>query len=519
MSRYRPARRARRNSPLAPQLDAAYDALRRLPSSPKVAPLLYALEAELPDVPGSRFAARGASGSRPEAYLRGLLQAAQTTLAPPPVEPVVRLPATHRPWDASLVATLKADIKRLVALYRSLYPPSSWKDGRLIEPEAQVVRKWVNARDAFRDAVNNWEYVVYHVLLADKPDENRNYEERPLAAKAWSFLHEIRPSGLFPTRWDYETERHDMLAPWELVKNRDKSIRRIQTRGREFAKALDEFFIGGGPVERRPAFDVYNIDGVKVVIDNRYREEAKKDPLYSFEDYLRELHRQMQPIRKAGFGHLLQDLVIVIDFDPKASAAGTYSHYGDKVTILPWGMNPAKSHVLTHELGHRLYYKHLKPQAVKAWDERMKSRKTYTTEADVDLLATLLPPDRADQYHYEFKVEPVHRAIEALPVDDLQKIRLAYLAQEASGRFAESKAAALRKLRDFSLDHPLLLEHFSDYGATKPEEAFAEAFDRYVRLGPRALGPWTRAFFEDVVRPARQARDNPRRPRTPRLPR
>jgi hypothetical protein len=429
--------RARRNDAgLAPQLDAAYEALRRLPSSPKAAPLVYAFEAELQDVPGSRYAARGASGSRPEAYLRGLLQAAQHTLNPPPVEPVVRLPATHRRWDASLVTTLKADIKRLVALYRSLYPPSSWKEGRLIEPEADVVRKWVQARQAFRDAVNNWEYVVYDILLADKPDEKRNYEERQLAEKAWSFLHEIRPSGLFPTRWDYETDRHDMLAPWELVENRDKSIRRIQTRGREFAKALDEFFVGGGPVERRPAFDVYNIDGVKVVIENRHRKEVEDDPLYSFEEYLSELHRQMKPIRKAGFGHLLQDLVLVISFDPKASAAGTYSHYGDKVTILPWGMNPAKSHVLTHELGHRLYYKHLKPQAVRAWDEHMKRRKTYTTEADIDLLATLLPPDRAGDTHYEFRVGPVHRAIEALPVDDLQKVRLAYLAQEASGRFA-----------------------------------------------------------------------------------
>jgi hypothetical protein len=153
----------------------------------------------------------------------------------------------------------------------------------------------------------------------------------------------------------------------------------------------------------------------------------------------------------------------------------------------------------------------LKPQAVKAWDEHMKRRKTYTTEADIDLLATLLPPDRAGVSYHEFEVGPVHRAIEALPVDDLQKVRLAYLAEQASDRLAKSKEDALDRLRRFDLGHPLLLEHFSDYGATKPEEAFAEAFDRYVRLGPRALGPWTRAFFEEVVRPARQARDNPRR--------
>jgi hypothetical protein len=514
-------RRARRNTGLPARLDEAWARVRdALPSAlPAQRNELKMLDAafatELPDVPGSRYAERGASGSRPEAYLRGLLKAAEHALDVP-VEPVVRYPASHRTWDASVVGKAKADIKRLVALYRSLYPPEVWRNGSLTLPDDEVMRQWMKAREAFKDAEATWEAFVYEVLLADKEPDKFDYDERELASKAWAFLAEIRPISLFPTQWDYRHEGYG-IAPWRLVTDRDKAVRRIQTRGREFVKALEAYIASKGEgITRRPSRETYNIDGVKVVIYNRYRRADEADRVYPFEDYLRELHRQIAPIRKAGFGRALQDLVVEIRFDQNVSKAGHYSH-DDTIAIYPWGLDASKAHVLTHEIGHRVYYRLMKPAVQKAWDEAIKARKTHTSAADVDLLGTLLPYDSKEEWAYKFDKDAVLRDIAALPVDDLQKLRLNYLAIQ--DQLASSKADYLEKLKRYDVGHPLLLEHFSDYGATKPEEAFAEAFDRYVRLGPRALGPWTRAFFEEVVRPARQARDNPRRSRTRRIPR
>jgi hypothetical protein len=108
--------RARYNSSLAPRLDAAYEAVQHALAAmqtnamypladrePQLRMLASALEIELPDVPGSKYARRGASGSRPEAYLTGLLAAAETALtlpapvvAPPPERPA-RAPRRRRP--------------------------------------------------------------------------------------------------------------------------------------------------------------------------------------------------------------------------------------------------------------------------------------------------------------------------------------------------------------------------------------------------------------------------------------
>ena len=73
-------RRARYNSSLVARLDAAFEAAKKAKKTPELVMVVSALEYELPDVPGSKYAEKGASGSRPQAYLEALLVAAEKAL-------------------------------------------------------------------------------------------------------------------------------------------------------------------------------------------------------------------------------------------------------------------------------------------------------------------------------------------------------------------------------------------------------------------------------------------------------
>lgn len=97
-------RRARRNSSLAPSLDRVFEAvnLRVEAGDPRsdLRMLRDAMAFELSDVIGSKYAKAGASDSRPEAYLLGLIAAGEGMIAPPPAPtPAAPPPAprTRRP--------------------------------------------------------------------------------------------------------------------------------------------------------------------------------------------------------------------------------------------------------------------------------------------------------------------------------------------------------------------------------------------------------------------------------------
>jgi hypothetical protein len=97
-------RRARHNSSFAPQLDRVFEAVNlRVEAGdprPDLRMLRDAMAFELSDVIGSKYAKAGASDSRPEAYLRGLLSAGEGMIAPPPAPtPAAPPPAprTRRP--------------------------------------------------------------------------------------------------------------------------------------------------------------------------------------------------------------------------------------------------------------------------------------------------------------------------------------------------------------------------------------------------------------------------------------
>ena len=76
-------------------------------------------------------------------------------------------------------------------------------------------------------------------------------------------------------------------------------------------------------------------------------------------------------------------------------------------------------------------------------------------------------------------------------------------AVDAAGRAASTPAASF-------MVEPTDKGRTDDYGATNPVEAFAEVFRLYVLHGPRAVGPWTRALFREVVRGAGAPLQNPK---------
>ncbi len=398
--------------------------------------------------------------------------------------------------DPTLVAQLKADLRALTRIYRAV--PT--------EDTPEAVAAWVEARQLFAAFRQRIDTMTYKQILAAFPTHKQSelpYPYGGVLTTGWDV--QLALSGLFQDAWDYRTDEH-LPAPWRLKREREPNIRRYQKAFRGFVESLDDLIAYHGrvgtpvPVFPEP-YTVIEVAGVSVKIENKGARDTDLDA------FLHSLRDRLERVRAVGLGAGADGLSIVVSFDRNDMVAGQYQPAADMLTMFPLGLSGrtrGAGSTLIHEIGHRFYFRVLSPRARGAWDARIEAQLVVITPAAVRAWGEALAPMYQTPSSERWRFNVMEIAAKATSPEQAAQFR--YLAKHHPAYAAADTAAGLvGHHQEFSVGEAVAVEHITDYGATNPHEAFAEAFRLYVLRGPRALGPWTRSFFERIVRAGRAA--------------
>lgn len=399
--------------------------------------------------------------------------------------------------DKSVLEKFQKDLKVMTKIYRSI--DADKMVGYDIDDATRKRQEglWDEARDLFRKFKDKLDAWTYKVLLPHIKAEKESYMEKKIRSEMWTGLMAI--SSLFPTMYDHRTEAHDIRDWSAFRRQRESNVKRYQVAFTKAFKSIEEYFGDhGGSVEREEAESVFEVAGMTVIVRNQGKSDRTED---SLPEYLRELARFAGPIRKAGFGRAIDGMKVVFSYEQKGLIAGTYQGDNDELIVYPLGLDETDHSTLTHETGHRFWYRNLPPKARSHWTEVIDSRSITIEKSDVDRFFNIVNPHiKEDDY-----------------IGQKELIRLAI--PEAEGleeqvKFREMSRAPIKKLdqrlydpsqyksrlHDFYEGEKLQLEEISEYANTSAVEAFAECFMLTVTEGPNRLGPFVRNLFQEVCR-------------------
>lgn len=394
--------------------------------------------------------------------------------------------------NEKFIKKLKSDMRLMTRIYRSIDPDDA--DVSRFE-EAQVIF------NRFRDNLQKW---VSQVLVPKRTeDKDESWNQKNVLKKAWSFS--LALSDMFDTSWDYRTDTFKP-APWKLKNSRERIIRKYQKAFREFIDSLEiliRYEGEDGQVVRLPEREKVQIAGINVVIYGKGQESRSFSP---HSEFLKDLRRQASVITRAGFGAALKGLTLFINYDRTDMVAGNYNANKDSLTIFPLGMSAGpQEETFIHEVGHRFYFRILSSRARLYWEEAFNGRGAKIEKADVNNFIKFYKKQRNPE---RIPRKEWSRIVDQAPIDPESQAKFKYLSHHIPWAW-EADAEELREilLRD-DVGDKVLQEYITDYGATDPWEAFAEAFQLYILKGPRRLGPWTRNFFEKITQGGRLASRN-----------
>ena len=401
------------------------------------------------------------------------------------------------------------DLKRLTKAFRDV---NNEEDATLVH-------------NAFRTYVDNLKtWTRDHFYSGFNPGDD--WMEKTLSEKVHDFDMGVLSYEILPTSWNYQTDKHEFSLS-QLKRNRKSTIQKYQRKFREFreyvqeAIASQERAVEYGEVytpEQRSPFppeERFEIEGSKVVVFNKRRQEYINnygtDPIKS---YLKAVTKGIRTVRSSGFDRSLRDATFFIDFLKHNQVAGRYfpevsSDYAsgsfgqsgeesgightDVVALYPL----SNAETVVHELGHRFYFKELTAGERAAWDTIITERNYPIAEEDVTAFVDKYKP--ANKYRDELR-----KLIQDQETDPETIAKYLYLSKH-SPSFTFDTAEIIQFHIEHNVGELVDAESISDYGATNPMEAFAEAFRLYILDGPRAVGPWTRWFFERITQMARTA--------------
>ena len=394
--------------------------------------------------------------------------------------------------DKSVVKKLQQDFRRVTKIYKDIPTKADW-DYETLEHkyDPSWLAKWQDAERVFSGFRQNIEDWVYKVLIQHSAPKKDSWAQRAVREKAWTFLSHL--SGLFPRSWNYRTQLH-VDAPWELDQKRDTNIRRYQKSFREFIESLKDLIENEeGVIERAPTSESFELAGMNVVVWNADRDSLLFSNQVWSDKFLRDLSRQAQEIIQAGFKDALDGLTVHVRFDRTDMTAGQYNREKDRLDIFPLGMTAGKgATTFIHEVGHRFYFRMMSNRAQQHWEDVIETRQVKITPEDVGVFMGKI-------WDVKYRDRELVQLVQRSKFDPETKAKFNYLADHNPAYTSEPKEVGDHHLK-FNVGEKVTIEHISDYGATNPWEAFAEAFQLYVRKGPRAIGPWTRDFFERVTR-------------------
>jgi len=385
----------------------------------------------------------------------------------------------------------KKDIRLLTKVYKSIGFIDDWRDENP-EKNKKNEELYMEARRLFANFRKTFESWLDHVV-APKKRKDLSFMQRELVSKGYRATSEIM--SMFPTMYDYRTKEHGLPDLSTLVQGRDKKIKRFQLTFNEFFKELDDYLdMYQGKVERTiDPKEVYNIRGVRVMVENRGRDE-KED--LGLEKFLDGLQHAVVRIERAGFGAAVQGLTVRVVFDTvEYDTAGKYQPDKDEMTIYFLGFS---GDTFTHETGHRYWFRNLGNNARHHWVETLNGRQLTVTAEDVDEFVNDWLARELQERKY-VDSERLKARIEKYITDyDDVKLKFLEMAENLPNRdtLPEYEEYFIREW----VGRKVSLEKITDYGDTNPVEAYADAFRLYCVEGPNSLKPWSREFFKQVSR-------------------
>jgi hypothetical protein len=385
----------------------------------------------------------------------------------------------------------RSDLRRMTRIYRSI--PAAPDD----EKKTELMNE---ASPLFASFHNNFDSWIYDEVLPSRDPEKQSWRERAVAVTAWSALISISPGTLFPTTWRSTTDTHERSI-YELQRQIDTNVTRYQRAFNKAFKELDDLFkerAEGGKTQLEPV-ELLHVGPLQVVVHNQGRElrgghadEALHDELSTLGDAVRKMDR-------AGFSEAAQGLTVHMSFIQTALTAGQYDPSKDELTLFPLGTGRENNQTFVHECGHRFYYRSLPSNARAHWKEVLDARAVTIEAKDIDHCVDTYVKPFTDRH----KRTPTRQELRSLLHEDSVEMQAKCweMADHIPG-FTDDPEGVRKfwKDQDYINGARVNLEEITDYGSTNDKEAFAEAFMLYVTQGPRAVGPWTRWFFEMISR-------------------
>jgi hypothetical protein len=404
---------------------------------------------------------------------------------------------------AEFVKSLQSDLRKMTAIYKSI-PASSFED-----PNGKIFNE---AADLFHVFSENLKDMVYKQIIDKDTSEKDSWAEKQLRETVWSLAFALTSGGTARGADMFPRTSASRRAPPDharLEKNRETNIRRFQAEARKFFAAIEDWVDlmqrTGESTDREALVERVSLAGATIVIkktnEKDWVENWGKTIDESLRLFLPSLESTLGRIRKMGFGAALDNLVIDIDFRRSERVAGQYLHGPDQLVVFPWGFmattERARDHTLTHEVGHRFWFRNMNEQGRDAWVAAFhnKERKTTVTAESVDMWVKAITVKSPNDYWKSAEKEAlVQRLMDQS--DRSTAAQLRYLADEGPDLQYGESAEDYRKRCDKLIGEQI--SDISDYGETNPQEAYAEAFRIYITKGPSALSPQTRQVFKEV---------------------
>lgn len=403
--------------------------------------------------------------------------------------------------DKSTLEKWKRDLRVMTKIYRSIDADRMVEWDTPEEVKQKQTEMWREAQTLFKRFRDNFEQWVYKVVLP-KDTKGRSPLEQDVAKSAWNFRFYLESTTLFPMSRSgaYEPNWPDFRL------NQEKNVKRYQVAATKAFNDLESYLEArDGKLERRDYIEHFNVGGVNVVILNWGRDNFD-DREEDLDSHLRNLRDRIEQIKRAGFPGAVKGLTLTIDFDQKEwDTNGMYKPAEDTLIMFPLGLAGKDSGhgTLTHECGHRFYFRELPGQARAYWEEVFTLRGLKITTDDISRFGQAVvrkyDPNRPGSL-----MDSEERLKAALPLaqGEEDEVKFRELARSALMPIS-AKTFSAEWYLDFlnsKAGEVVQLEEITDYANANPMEAFAEIFKIWVLNGPGALGPWTRDFFRRICR-------------------
>jgi hypothetical protein len=394
-------------------------------------------------------------------------------------------------WDS--------DLSKLTKAYKTL------KADPYEKADPKEVKKFIMLKKAFITFSNNFEKWVYKSILDNAKIKKESYFQKEVRTTAWTFLRTgLYDYEMFPSSYDYDNNKHYPNPNALLERDKKKYITRYQRFWRKFKEAFIELveYEAEKIDEVRPD-EIINVSGINIVIKNRTKDYGDE----YVKNFMKHVKRVTQLMKKEGLSKAIKDLDVELNFSTEGIdsnvnflTGGGYRKENDKLYIFPLGLRDKLSDsTLIHEIGHRYWYKHVPERAKKAWKDKIETQViTVTGDHIRKFFDEYWDKEWGFPYHKEFKklIKDIKDPTLKIVFTFLEDNRPYYDVKD--GR--DKKTVYIEHMMKHSKGEQVPLEWISDYGRTDEKEAFAEVFKLWVGGAKGKLGPWTRAFFKEIVR-------------------